>query len=198
MKYFCLIISISLFSCTGQDSSPENITSTYQVVEVNTRLGTMNFWLYDQTPNHKAKFIELANEGHYNQFTFNRVVKNFVIQGGCPDSVSFFKDSPYLLDAEFVDSLKHEYGALGMGRDDNPEKQSNACQFYIVNKEAGLPGLDGDYMIFGKIIHGEDVLEAIEKEATDNSNTPLVDIPLDVKIKRYTEDELLSRFQFKP
>lgn len=169
---------------------------TYPIGYVNTRLGEMYFWLYDETPNHKAKFIELANAKHYDQFTFNRVVNNFVIQGGCPDSPSYFTDSPYLLNPEFVDSIGHIYGALGMGRDDNPEKRSNGCQFYIVSKEAGLPNLDGEYMIFGKIIAGENVLEAIESEPVDNTNTPITPIPLEVGIQQFTKKELLDSLGF--
>ena len=141
--------------------------------------------------------MELANAKHYNQFTFNRVVNDFVIQGGCPDSVQYFKDSPYLLDPEFNDSIKHIYGALGMGRDNNPEKRSNACQIYIVSKENGLPNLDGDYMIFGIIIKGKDVLENIESQQTDSNNKPLENISMEVQIVEFTEKELLSNFSFE-
>lgn len=191
-----MLYSLALFSCVD-DKSTANLESTYSIAKVSTQLGDMYFWLYDETPNHKAKFIELANNGVYNEYTFNRVVRNFVIQGGCPDSVKYFENSPYLLDPEFVDSIGHVYGALGMGRDDNPKKQSNACQFYIVNKEQGLPQLDGNYMIFGKIIAGADVLESIEKVPTDNTDTPLAEIRINVSIAEYTKEQLLSEFDFK-
>ncbi len=184
-------------SCTDNSSTAETPkVKTYAVGHVSTRLGELIFWLYDETPNHKAKFIELAEAKHYDQFTFNRVIKNFVIQGGCPDSPSYFTNSPYLLEPEFNDSLLHHYGALGMGRDDNPEKKSNACQFYIVNKEQGLPNLDGEYMIFGTLITGKDVLEAIEMEPTDGTNTPITDIPLSVRIERYSAQYLLDSLGF--
>lgn len=172
------------------------VEKKYPIAHVQTRLGEMYFWLYDETPNHKAKFIELANAKHYDQFTFNRVVKNFVVQGGCPDLPEYFENSPYILDPEFVDSLKHTYGALGMGRDDNPEKKSNACQFYIVCNEAGLPRLDGDYMIFGKIIKGENVLELIEKETVNIIDEPLEKIDLKVSIKQFTANQLKDSLQF--
>ena len=190
-----LLIIVALSSCKNGETT-EVLESTYPIAKISTRLGDMYFWLYDETPNHKAKFIELANENLYNEFTMNRVVKNFVIQGGCPDSVSYFENSPYLLDPEFVDSIGHSYGALGMGRDGNAEKRSNACQFYIVSKEEGLPRLDGDYVIFGEIIEGENVLEAIEKEDTDNTNTPLEVIPLQVSIEKYSVTELSEKFDW--
>lgn len=200
MKSFFALLALTgsliLSGCadSGQDQTSEK---KYSIGKVSTRLGDMYFWLYDETPNHKAMFIELAQEGHYDQYTFNRVVKNFVIQGGCPDSPQYFDDSPFLLDPEFNDSIGHTYGALGMGRDDNPEKRSNGCQFYVVCKEQGLPQLDGNYMIFGTIIKGKDVLEAIEAEPTDNTDTPLEDIPLRVTIESYTKKSLSDSLGFE-
>lgn len=195
LKITSILVLCANMACSKSDSNQPK-EETYPIAHVETRLGDMYFWLHNSTPNHKAKFIELANENYYNDFTFNRVVKNFVIQGGCPDSVQYFQDSPYLLDPEFVDSLGHIYGALGMGRDGNPEKQSNACQIYIVNKESGLPNLDGDYMIFGQIIKGTNVLEAIEDEPTNQYDMPNVDIPLTVSVKMKTETELSNEFGF--
>ena len=186
-----------LFSCKDTEKPATVDDPTYPIGYVNTRLGDMYFWLYDETPKHKAKFIELANDKHYDQFTFNRVVRNFVVQGGCPDSVQYFENSPFLLDPEFHDSIGHAYGALGMGRDDNPKKQSNACQFYVVCKEAGLPQLDSNYMIFGMIIKGHDVLEAIEIERTNTKDEPITPIPLAVSIKYYTEVGLLDSLGFQ-
>ncbi|NOQ73408.1 MAG: peptidylprolyl isomerase [Crocinitomix sp.] len=201
-NFFALIVLI-LLSCGDNNDIPDYTIMpppepaiTFPIVEIETRLGTMNFWMFDETPNHKAKFIELANAEHYNSFTFNRVVLDFVIQGGCPDLPEYFDGSPYLIDPEFVDTIGHSYGALGMGRDDNPGKQSNACQFYIVTNEEGLARLDGDYMIFGKIISGEDVLEKIEHEATDETDTPLEDIPLKVSIQEYTAEQLKTEFDY--
>lgn len=197
------IIVVALGLCllpSCSDPKSPDITepeTTYPIGKVNTRLGDMYFWLYEETPVHKAKFIELATDGHYDQFTFNRVVRNFVVQGGCPDSVQYFENSPFLLDPEFHDSIGHSYGALGMGRDDNPGKQSNACQFYVVCKEAGLPQLDSNYMIFGMLIKGEEVLEAIEKVPTDNNDQPNEAIPLRVSIQQFSEKVLLDSLGFK-
>jgi len=200
-RLYSSLLFIGLFvliGCSDQKpADPDPVEDTYPIGLVSTRLGDMYFWLYDETPNHKAKFIELAEDKHYDQFTMNRVVRNFVIQGGCPDSVQYFEGSPFLLDPEFHDSLGHTYGALGMGRDDNPGKQSNACQFYVVCKEAGLPTLDSNYMIFGMIIKGSDVLEDIENERTNSKDKPVTDIPLNVSIKRFTEKALLDSLGFQ-
>ena len=198
MNRIVLFLALGAFgfiACSEKEETdtPNHPTeSTYDIGVVETRLGSMYFWLYDETPKHKEMFIDLANQSHYNQFTFNRVVRNFVVQGGCPDSVSYFENSPYLLDPEFRDSIGHIYGALGMGRDDNPDKQSNGCQFYIVSRESGLPQLDSNYMIFGQIVKGTDVLETIESQKVDVNDKPFEDIPLNVYIRKYTEKELLD------
>ncbi|MFT5513485.1 MAG: peptidyl-prolyl cis-trans isomerase B (cyclophilin B) [Bacteroidia bacterium] len=196
-SFTAFLLFIFFFACSNKENPSVEEVDTYPIAVVNTRLGNMYFWMYDETPMHKAKFIELAKAKHYNQFNFNRVVRNFVVQGGCPDSVQYFEGSPFLLNPEFHDSIGHTYGALGMGRDDNPGKQSNACQFYIVCKEQGLPQLDSNYMIFGMIIKGGIVLEEIEIEPTNTNDMPNTSISLDVSIKHFSEKELLDSLGFK-
>lgn len=150
----------------------------------------MLFWLYDETPGHKESFMKLANAGYWDSLTFNRVVRNFVIQGGCPDTPEGFVGSPYLLKPEFNDSLKHVYGAVGAGRDDNPEKFSAGCQFYIVHNKDGIPRLDGNYVIFGQVFKGLEVLDAIGAVETDSLNVPIVPVTLDVNVVFLSREEL--------
>lgn len=182
-----LLVIILFCQCNSEIS---NCTSTHQLAKISTEFGDMYFELYDETPKHKAMFVKLANEQHYDQFTINRVIKDFVIQGGCPDSVKFFKYSPYLLKPEFSDSIKHKFGALGMGRDDNPDKLSNGCQFYIVTNEDGIPRLDGEYMIFGEMVSGATTLKSIEALETDTTDTPLESVTFTVSIVDVTAQEL--------
>jgi len=165
---------------------------SYQVGQIITDKGEILFWLYDETPQHKASFIDLATSGYWDSLCFNRVIENFVVQGGCPDTREGFADSPYLIEPEFNDSIKHEYGAIGAGRDNNPDKISAGCQLYIVDAEEGLPRLDGQYMIFGQMFKGFDVLDAISKVDTDKSNTPHERIAIDVNVVDLTEKELLE------
>ena len=152
----------------------------YGVIE--TAYGTMVFSFYDEAPNHKQSFIKLANARYWDSLTFNRVIKDFVIQGGCPDTPEGFNESHYLLNPEFDEKLKHVYGAVGMGRDDNPEKKSAGCQFYIVNKKEGLPFLDGNYTVFGKLISGFNVLDSISNVQTDSLDQPLEPVSLKVRV----------------
>ena len=184
--------ALYLFFITVLISCSVKKNETYSVGQIKTNKGEILFWLYDETPNHKASFIKLANDGYWDTLTFNRVINNFVIQGGCPDTPEGFSDSPYLLKPEFNDSIRHVYGAVGTGRDDNPEKLSAGCQLYIVQNKDGLARLDGDYMIFGKVFKGMDVVDAIALVETDSTDTPMTPIRLDVNVLSLTADELLA------
>ena len=188
-KLLILLLFFMVVSC----ASPKKEVKTYQVGRINTPVGEMLFWLYDETPIHKESFINLATAQYWDSLTFNRVIEDFVIQGGCPDTPEGFADSPYLLQPEFKDSIKHIYGALGAGRDGNEAKLSAGCQLYIVQNKDGLPRLDGDYMIFGQMFKGFDVLEAIAKVETDSLDAPLADVPMAVSLLLLTEEELKEK-----
>jgi len=169
---------------------PSFTADKYPVGRIRTDKGEILFYLYPQTPNHEASFIKLANAHYWDSLTFNRVIKNFVAQGGCPDTPAGFKGSPYNLAPEFNDSLRHVYGAVGAGRDDNPQKLSAGCQFYIVANKNGLPRLDGNYTVYGQVIKGMDVVEAIVSVPTDSTDAPLVPIPLHVDVVEMTAAQL--------
>ena len=111
-------------------------------VKIITSLGDITVKLYDETPIHRDNFIKLAKEGFYNGTLFHRVIKDFMIQGGDPESKGAPKgkmlgsgDAGYTLPAEFKNELFHKRGALAAARQGdnvNPERRSSGCQFYIV------------------------------------------------------------------
>jgi peptidyl-prolyl cis-trans isomerase B (cyclophilin B) len=111
-----------------------------RLVEITTNYGTIVVRLYDSTPLHRDNFIRLVQQGFYDSLLFHRVIQGFMIQGGDPNSKS--ADSTVMLGAgeapgdripaEFHSNLIHKKGALAAARDDNPEKASSNCQFYIV------------------------------------------------------------------
>jgi peptidyl-prolyl cis-trans isomerase B (cyclophilin B) len=169
---------------------PAPTPDAYPVGRIQTSKGEILFYLYPQTPNHQASFITLANAHYWDSLTFNRVIKNFVAQGGCPDTPAGFKGSPYNLAPEFNDSLRHVYGAVGAGRDDNPQKLSAGCQFYIVANKNGLARLDGNYTVYGQVIQGMDVVEAIVSVPTDSTDAPLTPIPLHIDVVELTSAQL--------
>ena len=116
-------------------------------VMIETTEGNILMTLYDDTPRHRDNFLKLVNEQFYDSLLFHRVIKNFMIQGGDPDSrhaepgVTLGEGSTdYTVEAEFFDSEghllhPHKRGALAMAREgdsENPERRSSGCQFYIV------------------------------------------------------------------
>ncbi|MBK9737569.1 MAG: peptidylprolyl isomerase [Saprospiraceae bacterium] len=190
MKLYLLLCAIIFVIACSPVKKEQTI---YDVGQIKTPMGEMLFSFSDLTPNHKASFIKLANDHYWDTLTFNRVIKNFVIQGGCPDTPEGFSKSPYLITPEFHDSLRHVYGAVGIGRDDNPGKLSAGCQFYIVHNKEGIPRLDGKFMIIGQVFKGLEVLEAIGQVTTDTLDTPLIPITLQVNVLKMTEEELRDK-----
>lgn len=153
-----------------------------EVAQIITPLGEILIMLDERTPRHRESFIELAEAGYWDSLTFNRVIPDFVAQGGCPDTPEGFNDPEYLLEPEFDPSLTHVYGAVGAGRDNNPDKLSARCQFYIVENKEGLHRLDGDYTVFGRVIQGMDIVEKIVRVSRDENDQPTEAITLDVNI----------------
>ncbi len=108
-------------------------------VDIITDSGTMRVMLYNETPKHRDNFLKLAGEGFYDSLLFHRVIREFMIQGGDPQS-KYASDGQqlgagdvgYRIPAEFNKNLYHKKGALAAARDNNPEKASSGCQFYIV------------------------------------------------------------------
>lgn len=111
-----------------------------QYVKITTSKGEVIIKLYNETPLHRDNFLKLAKEGFYNGTIFHRVIKDFMIQGGDPDSKNATPESTlgsgglkYTIPAEFRDNLFHKKGVLAAARDNNPEKASSSSQFYIVH-----------------------------------------------------------------
>ena len=111
-------------------------------VLLSTEYGNIKIKLFNETPQHRDNFIKLVKEGFYNETLFHRVIKDFMIQGGDPDSKNAQKgeylgegDVGYTIPAEFNTKLIHKRGALAAARQGdnvNPQKRSSGCQFYIV------------------------------------------------------------------
>ncbi len=164
--------------------------NTFPIAKINTNKGQVLIWLYEETPNHKASFIKLANRKYWDTLTFNRVIRDFVAQGGCPDTKEGFSKSPYLLKPEFNSKLRHTYGAVGAGQDGNKERLSAGCQFYIVQNKEGLARLDDKFTVFGYVFKGMDVVDQIVNVKTDSTDKPYDPISLNIKIVQMTTAEL--------
>lgn len=239
---------------------------------IETTLGNITIKLYDDTPRHRDNILELAGKGFYDGTLFHRIIKEFMIQGGDPDSKNApagkslgSGDAGYTLPAEIVPVHYHKKGALAAARlsdQVNPKKESSGCQFYIVtgkvyksaelkkleksinmgrentvfeqlvNKNidkikeyrlarnqkglmalqeelieeakqmvateqsfkftpeqvetyttiGGAPFLDNEYTVYGEVIKGMEVIEAIEKAKTDGRDRPIEDINMKVSV----------------
>lgn len=159
-----------------------NAQKTASMARIQTPYGNIWIALFDETPAHKVSFMELAQRGYWDSLTFNRVIPDFVIQGGCPDTEQGFTDSSLLLKPEFVPTIRHKYGAVAAGRDNNPQKLSARCQFYIVQNQDGLARLDDNYTVFGQVVSGMEVVNHIAHLPRDANDQPLQPVTMDVDI----------------
>ena len=126
----------------------------------------------DIAPISVANFISLAGKGFYNGLIFHRVIKDFMIQGGCPKG-NGTGGPGYCIKGEFsangvANPLKHERGVLSMARTNVPD--SAGSQFFIVHADS--PHLDGQYAAFGKVVEGMDVVDEIASVRVDYNDKP--------------------------
>lgn len=124
-------------------------------------------------PNTVNNFISLVKKGYYDGLIFHRVIRGFMIQGGCPQGTGMGGPG-YSIKGEFSQNgfkndLKHTEGVLSMARSMMPN--SAGSQFFIMHKDA--PHLDGAYAAFGKVTAGMNVVDKIANERTDYSDRPL-------------------------
>lgn len=196
---FLLAAMTAMVSCNSQ-KKPKLEEGLY--ADMVTNKGTITLQLYyDTTPLTVANFVSLAegkspfvtdtvtaidNSGkpvtltgykkkkYYDGVSFHRVMKDFMIQGGDPTATG--RGNPgYLFKDEFVDTLRHaEKGVLSMA---NSGPNSNGSQFFITHK--ATPWLDGVHSIFGKVIHGIEVVDTIASVKTDAANKPLEEVVIE-------------------
>ena len=129
-------------------------------------------------------FISLIQKNYYDGLIFHRVIRGFMIQGGCPDGTGMGGPG-YSIKGEFAangvaNDLKHTEGVLSMARAMHPN--SGGSQFFIMHKTS--PHLDGQYAAFGKVTEGMEVVNKIAETATDYSDRPMED----QRIKTMTVD----------
>lgn len=159
--------------------------------------GVIRLELYpDTAPVTVNNFISLINRKFYDGLIFHRVIRGFMIQGGCPEGTGM-GDPGYSIKGEFTqngveNNLKHTEGVLSMARSMAPD--SAGSQFFIMHKTS--PHLDGAYAAFGKVTEGMDVVNRIAETATDYSDRPLEDQVMETVIVdtfgvEYSEPEKL-------
>jgi peptidyl-prolyl cis-trans isomerase B (cyclophilin B) len=139
-----------------------------------TSEGPIVIELFDEdAPKTVANFKKLAGDGFYDGLIFHRVIKDFMIQGGCPEGTGTGGPG-YTFEDEFNDH-KVVRGALAMA---NAGPNTNGSQFFLVTTPEAA-WLDGKHTVFGRILEGEDVLDKIEGKPTDGRDKPSEDITID-------------------
>jgi len=157
-------------------------------VRIHTEYGDIDILLFDNTHIHRANFIYLIKRGYFNGTIFHRVVADFIIQGGNSDDSKVLirrsKIGKYLLPPDTRKGNKHHRGVISMPSSeiDNPHKLASPYEFFIVQQSPGAYHLDKDYTAFGKVINGIDVVDKINREPTDNRETPNKNIYLNISI----------------
>ena len=155
--------------------------TNHPVAVLETSLGTITFELLPElAPQHVKNFVELAESGFYNGTKFHRVIPGFMIQGGdpnskTPDVASWGTGSgPHMLKAEFSppEKASHVRGMVSMARSNDPDSAS--CQFFIVQADSKF--LDGKYSIFGKVLTGMEVVDAIANTPRSSGDRPVQDV----------------------
>ena len=154
------------------------------IIEVE-KFGTIEVELYkDAAPITVDNFVKLANKGFYNGLTFHRIIRGFMIQGGCPEG-NGTGGPGYSIKGEFASNgfnnpIKHERGVISMARAMDPN--SAGSQFFIMHQAA--PHLDGQYAAFGKVIKGIEVVDAIASVETNYFDAPLQKVVIkSIKVK---------------
>ena len=138
-----------------------------KVASIQTNKGNIKLELFgDKVPRTVANFEKLAGEGFYNGLKFHRVIEDFMVQTGCPKGTGT-DDAGYKFDDEFHPELRHEGpGILSMA---NSGPNTNGSQFFITH--VPTPWLDNKHSVFGKVVEGQDVVNAIAQGDTMESVT---------------------------
>jgi peptidyl-prolyl cis-trans isomerase B (cyclophilin B) len=141
---------------------------------MNTTEGAITFELFDEdAPKTVANFRKLAGDGFYDGVTFHRVIKDFMIQGGCPQGTG--TGGPGYTFEDEINPHKVVRGALAMA---NAGPDTNGSQFFIVTAHA-CPWLDGKHTVFGQVSEGIDVVDRLEEAETDSRDRPTAPIGIE-------------------
>ena len=157
-------------------------------VRIETPLGSFDVLLFKNTPYHRANFIFLTKQEYFNNTYFHRVVPDFIIQGGNSDNADTGqkrrKIGKYLLPPDTRKGHKHHRGVISMPSSEieNPHKLASPYEFFIVHQSPGAYHLDGSYTVFGKVIRGMEVVDAINALQTDKREWPLTNMRMRITV----------------
>ena len=220
MRILPIVVLVAMLGCQQNKTDTIEITTANRQdvltkygnenpetsVTIETEYGMMKIKLYDDTPLHRANFVKLIKEGHYEHADFYRIFYQFMIQGGI-----YPKEYNYTIPAEFNTNHIHKKGALSMARSDenNPNLESSATEFFIVHgspyadyqveneafnyklkitpeqkkiymEQGGYMSLDQQYTVFGEVVEGLEVIDKIASVKTYEGDKPMKKIPMKI------------------
>jgi len=199
IRHTITVFAIIFFMVSCETKNKESIMDKYDGAVISTKFGDIVLEFFDDiAPKHVESFKLHAQNGYYNGTTFHRVIPGFMIQGGDPltksedrgrhgtggNAAKYFgigtetEESTWDLPAEF-NSTPHERGILSMARSQNPD--SGGSQFFICVADA--PFLDNKYTVFGKVVSGLDVVDAIVNTPRDAKDNPDDRIEMKVRLE---------------
>ncbi len=173
------------------------------VFTISTSKGNIVILLYEETLLHKANFYKLTKSKFFDSTTFHRVIQNFMIQGGDPNSKDQIMENDgaggpgYTVPAEIMPGLKHIQGAVAaarLGDNQNPQRASSGSQFYIVQNANGTPFLDNSYTVFGQVIQGIEVVNTIANVPKNAMDNPLEKIRMTINVKKMRTKKIINKY----
>ncbi|QHL88979.1 peptidylprolyl isomerase [Nibribacter ruber] len=203
LKKIALFFSLCLLVAV-QTQAQKKSKKDY-LVTITTSQGVMRLVLFEDTPKHRDNFLKLVKDKYYDGTTFHRIIKDFMIQGGDPNTKN---DNPnddgagnpgYTIPAEILPHHKHIYGALAAARlsdNMNPSKASSGSQFYLVENKEGVPFLDGNYTVYGQVIDGLSVIEKIADQPKNFMDRPTTDIKMTVTAKKMKKKQITKLYGY--
>lgn len=206
LPYFLVVSCLLLLSLPVLAAKRPSKSKKDEVVTISTSLGDIRIILFSDTPLHRANFLQKAKSGFYNGTTFHRVIPQFMVQGGDPNS----KDNDPSNDgqgppneptipAELAAGHKHDYGAVAAARQGdfvNPQRASSSSQFYLVENHQGSHFLDGQYTVFGQTIQGQEVIDKIAALPKDGRDHPLTDLKMTMKVEKLKKKKITELYGY--
>jgi len=204
-RLLAVVLSL-VISCGASAAKKPRVSKKDEVVTITTSLGDIRLILFSDTPLHRANFLKKAQGGFYNGTTFHRVIPNFMVQGGDPNS----KDSDPANDgqgpsneptipAELAAGHRHDYGAVAAARQAdfaNPQRASNGSQFYLVGNHQGAHFLDGQYTVFGQVIQGQEVIDKIAALPRDGRDRPTTDLKMTMRVEKLRKKKISQLYGY--
>ncbi|MDI9878193.1 peptidylprolyl isomerase [Flectobacillus longus] len=228
-----LLLSLLCFGISQVSSAQLFKKRRDYLLTISTPWGDMHGILYNSTPLHKKNFLKLVNKKFYDGLLFHRVINTFMIQGGDPQSKGAAQgtmlgegDVGYRVPAEILPNIFHKKGVIAAARDNNPEKASSGCQFYVVQGKVwddktlaeqmkrsplrtytpeqqqvyktigGTPHLDGNYTVFGQMLDNLWVIDSVATQKRDSNNRPLMDIAMKISCKKIKKKKITAQYGY--